>query len=51
MKVLFLHPRWPKIPEQTAFNLPPLGMIQAAASVPDGVEVAVLNENVEPVDL
>jgi radical SAM superfamily enzyme YgiQ (UPF0313 family) len=51
MKVLFLHPRWPKIPEQTEFNLPPLGMIQAAASVPDGVEVAVLNENVEPVDL
>ncbi len=51
MKVLFIHPRWPKIPEQTEFNLPPLGMIQAAACVPDGVEVAVLNENVEPVDL
>lgn len=51
MKVLFIHPRWPKIPEQTEFNLPPLGMIQAAACVPDTVEVAVVNENVEPVDL
>jgi len=51
MKMLFVHPRWPKIPEQTAFNLPPLGMIQAAASVPGDVEVAIVNENVETVDL
>jgi len=51
MKMLFVHPRWPKIPEQTEFNLPPLGMIQAAASVPPDVEVSIVNENVEPVDL
>ena len=51
MKMLFIHPRWPKIPEQTPFNLPPLGMIQAAACVPEDVEVSVVNENVEDVDL
>ncbi len=51
MKMLFVHPRWPKIPEQTEFNLPPLGMIQAAAAVPDHVDVYAVNENVEAVDL
>ncbi len=51
MKIDFIHPRWPKIPEQTEFNLPPLGMIQAAASVPEDVDVSVINENVEPVNL
>ncbi|MFP4476862.1 MAG: B12-binding domain-containing radical SAM protein [Desulfatibacillaceae bacterium] len=51
MKILFIHPRWPKIPEQTTFNLPPLGMIQAAACVPEDVEIAAINENVEEVPL
>ncbi len=51
MKVLFIHPRWPKLPEQTEFNLPPLGMMQAAACVPEDVEVRMVNENVEAVDL
>jgi len=51
MKLLFIHPSWPKLPEQTAFNLPPLGMIQAAACLPDDVEIHVINENLEPVPL
>ena len=50
MRVLFIHPRWPKIEEQTAFNLPPLGMVQAAGCLPEDVEVRAVNENVEEVD-
>ena len=50
MRVLFIHPRWPKIKEQTAFNLPPLGMVQAAGCLPEDVEIRAVNENVEEVD-
>jgi len=50
MKFQFIYPQWPKLPGQTPFNLPPLGVIQAAACVPDHVDVVVRNENVEPVD-
>ena len=51
MRFLFIFPEWPKIPEQTPFNLPPLGVLQAAACVPEGIEVKVVDENVEPIDL
>jgi len=50
MRFLFVFPEWPKLPGQTPFNLPPLGVIQAAASLPEGSDVRVINENVEPVD-
>ncbi len=50
MRFQFIYPKWPKLPGQNPFDLPPLGVIQAAASVPAGVDVAVTNENVEPVD-
>ena len=50
MQFLFIFPEWPKIPEQTPFNLPPLGVIPAAACVPEEIEVKVVNENVEPID-
>jgi radical SAM superfamily enzyme YgiQ (UPF0313 family) len=51
MKIHFIYPRWPKIPEQTPFTLPPLGVIQAAACVPEKHEVALTDENVQDVDL
>jgi radical SAM superfamily enzyme YgiQ (UPF0313 family) len=51
MRVQFVFPRWPKLPGQTPFNLPPLGMLQAAACVPPGIEVGVLDENVQELDL
>jgi len=51
MKVRFIFPMWPKIPQQTPFTLPPLGVIQAAACVPEEHEVTLADENVEPVDL
>jgi radical SAM superfamily enzyme YgiQ (UPF0313 family) len=51
MKIRFIFPKWPKIPEQTPFDLPPLGVIQAAACVPEGIDVGLINENVETLDL
>ncbi|MEW6264798.1 MAG: radical SAM protein [Thermodesulfobacteriota bacterium] len=51
MKFLLIAPGWTKLPEQTNFNLPPLGPIQVAAAAPDDVEVRIVNENVQPVDL
>ena len=51
MKFHFIFPRWPKIPEQTPYELPPLGYIQAAACVPEGIEVGATNDHVQEVDL
>ena len=50
MHLHFIYPTWPKLPSQTPFNLPMLGMIQAAASVPEEIEVSVTDENVQPID-
>lgn len=51
MRVHLIYPRWPKLPGQTPFDLPPLGVIQAAACFPEGIELTVTDENVCPVDL
>src|SRR5512137_2474829 len=50
MRFHLIYPNWPKLSGQTPFNLPPLGMIQAAANVPEGIQVSVTDENVQPVD-
>ena len=50
MRFQFIYPEWPKLHGQIPFNLPPLGVIQAAACVPGDVDVVVRNENVESVD-
>lgn len=50
MRFLFVFPEWPKLPGQTPFHLPPLGVIQAAACLPESIDVRVIDENVEPVD-
>jgi radical SAM superfamily enzyme YgiQ (UPF0313 family) len=50
MRFQIIFPKWPKLEGQTPFELPSLGPIQAAACVPEGVEVGVTNENVEPID-
>jgi radical SAM superfamily enzyme YgiQ (UPF0313 family) len=47
MRFQIIFPKWPKLFGQTSFNLPPLGAIQAAACVPEGIEVVVLDENVQ----
>ncbi len=50
MKFHLIFPRWPKLPSQTPFTLPPLGIITVAASLPDHVEASVCDENVQPVN-
>lgn len=51
MKFEIIAPSWPKLPGQNEFDLPLLGPLQAAACVPEGVEVSITNENVQTVDL
>lgn len=48
-KVCIVYPRWPKIPEQTEFHLPPHGPVCVAASVPEEYEVEFFDENVDEV--
>jgi radical SAM superfamily enzyme YgiQ (UPF0313 family) len=50
MRMHFVFPAWPKLEGQTRFDLPAHGPIQAAASVPEGVDVSLVDENVAPID-
>ncbi|MBT8369909.1 MAG: radical SAM protein [Deltaproteobacteria bacterium] len=50
MKFKLIYPRWPKLNRQTEFHLPPHGPVVFAASLPDDVEVAFIDENLEPID-
>ncbi len=50
MKFHLIFPKWPKLPEQTPFTLPPLGIITVAASLPESVQASVCDENVQPID-
>lgn len=50
MKAYLIYPRWPKLDCQTPFHLPPHGPIVMAAAVPEHVEVAFVDENVQQVD-
>ncbi len=45
-----IYPKWPKIPEQTEFHLPPHGPVNFAAAVPEEYEIRFIDENVDPVD-
>lgn len=48
MKMKLIYPKWPKLPNQPEFNLPPHGPVCFAAALPKGVEVDLCDENVEP---
>ncbi|MCL4557393.1 MAG: B12-binding domain-containing radical SAM protein [Deltaproteobacteria bacterium] len=50
MKFHLIFPKWPKLPVQTPFTLPPLGIITVAASLPDTVAASVCDENVQPIN-
>ena len=50
MKFLIIYPRWPKLKGKTEYDLPPLGVITAAASVPSHISVTVIDENVQDID-
>ena len=50
MKIRLIYPVWERIYYQTKYILPPLGVITMAATIPEGHEVALTDENVETVD-
>ncbi|MFN2366178.1 MAG: radical SAM protein, partial [Desulfurivibrionaceae bacterium] len=49
--ITIVYPRWPKIPEQTEFHLPPHGPVCLAAEIPSDYEVSFIDENVDRLDL
>lgn len=51
MRFKLIYPAWPKLPNQTEFNLPPHGPVVMAAALPDWVEVEFVDENVQPLEL
>ncbi|MBU0480842.1 MAG: radical SAM protein [Proteobacteria bacterium] len=48
--ITIVYPRWPKIPEQTEFHLPPHGPVCLAAEVPEEYELTFIDENVDRLD-
>ncbi len=49
--VTLVYPKWPKIPQQTEFHLPPHGPVNVAAEIPAEYEVRFVDENVDPLDI
>ncbi|MCG8532798.1 MAG: radical SAM protein, partial [Desulfovibrionales bacterium] len=47
MKIQLVYPSWPKLKNQTEFNLPPHGPVVFAATLPDDVQVQFIDENVQ----
>jgi len=50
MKFKLIYPRWPKLMRQTEFHLPPHGPVVFAATLPPGVDVEFVDENLESLD-
>ena len=50
MKLKLIYPKWEKLRGQTTFNLPPHGPVAFAATLPEYVNVAFTDENVEEID-
>jgi radical SAM superfamily enzyme YgiQ (UPF0313 family) len=50
MKLKLIYPKWNKLPGQTTFNLPPHGPVVFAATLPSGIEVSFIDENVQNLD-
>ena len=50
MKFKLIYPRWPKLMRQTEFHLPPHGPVVFAATLPPGVDVEFVDENLEFLD-
>ncbi|MCA1794218.1 MAG: radical SAM protein [Desulfobacteraceae bacterium] len=48
MKLQLVYPSWPKLEKQTEFHLPPHGPVVFAATLPDGIEITFIDENVQP---
>jgi len=50
MKMALLYPSWRKLDRQTEFNLPPHGPVVFAATVPPGVSLTFVDENLQAID-
>lgn len=50
MKIEIIYPRWPKLPNQPEFHLPPHAPVCLAAALPDDVEVTFRDEHVQELD-
>jgi radical SAM superfamily enzyme YgiQ (UPF0313 family) len=50
MKFKLIYPKWRKLDSQTEFHLPPHGPVVFAATLPDDVDIAFTDENVEAVN-
>ena len=46
MNFLLVYPKWPKLPYQTEYHLPPHGPVVMAAEIPSWVKVTFADENV-----
>ena len=51
MKIIIIYPKWPKLEEQTTFNLPPHGPVCFAAALDKSINISFYDENVEEIDL
>ncbi len=51
LKMKLIYPKWPKLPNQPKFNLPPMGTLSFAAALPERVDISFCDENVEELDL
>ena len=50
MKIKLVYPKWPKMPNQPKFHLPPHGPVVFAATIPDDVEISFTDEHVQTLD-
>ena len=50
MKMTLVYPSWPKLDRQTEFHLPPHGPVVFAATVPPGVSLTFIDENLQQID-
>jgi len=48
VKIKLIYPKWPKLPHQSEFNLPPHGPVCFAAALPENIDIDFCDENVEP---
>jgi len=51
MKLKLVYPKWPKMPNQPEFHLPPHGPVCFAAALPDSVDIEFCDEHVDPLSL
>ncbi len=47
MQVKIVYPKWPKLPNQQEFHLPPHGPVCFAAAIPDDIEISFCDEHVD----